>query len=125
LVDGTDFAAGGNVGGPCTSCHRGNNVFLLSPDDPTWAKVLRGPLNGGPSGGKFTTQVDSGRYIPLPVGTPSWTNAVTAGFNCGGGCHELPPAGIRAMRDSVNAIAPPNRMPMPPACASGSCYGTP
>lgn len=125
LVDGTDFAAGGNVGGHCTSCHSGNNVFLISPDDPTWAKVLRGPLNGGASGGRFTTQVDSGRYVPLPVAT-GWTNVVTTGSSCGGSCHELPPSNIRSFRDIVNALTPPNRMPMPPACASGSgCYGSP
>ncbi|WP_157604275.1 hypothetical protein [Rhizobacter sp. Root1221] len=125
LVDGTNFAAGGNVGGPCARCHSGDNVFLMSPDDPTWAKVLRGPLNGGPSGGKFTTQVDSGRYTPLPVAA-GWTNSVAAGGNCGAGCHELPPANIRSMRDSVNDIPPLNRMPMRPACGSGSgCYGTP
>lgn len=124
LVDGTNFAAGGNVGGRCVSCHSGNNVFLISPDDPAWAKVLRGPLNGGPSGGKFTTQVNGGRYTPLPM-TASWTNPVTAGANCGAGCHELPPSNIRAMRDSVNTTPPLNRMPMPPACASSGCYGTP
>lgn len=125
LVDGTTFAAGGNVGGRCTSCHSGDNVFLISPDDPTWAKALRGPLNGGASGGRFTTQVDSGRYTPLPVAT-NWTNGVSPGANCGAGCHELPPSSIRAMRNTVNTIAPVNRMPMPPSCAAGSgCYGTP
>ena len=125
LVDGIDFAAGGNVGGRCVGCHSGNNVFLISPDDPTWAKVLRGPLNGGSSGGKFTTQVDSGRYTPLPV-APNWTNAVSPGSNCGAGCHELPPNSIRNMRNTVNNIAPLNRMPMPPNCVAGSgCYGTP
>lgn len=124
LVDGVTFAAGGNVGGRCTGCHSGNNVFLISPDDPTWAKVLRGPLDGGPSGGRFTTQVDSGRYTPLPVAT-NWTNAVTSGANCGGACHELPPGSIRSMRDTVNAIPPLNRMPMPPICAGSGCIGTP
>lgn len=124
LVDGTDFAAGGNVGGRCTSCHSGNNVFLISPDDPAWAKVLRGPLNGGPSGGQFTTQVDTPRYTPLPVAS-GWTNNVSPGSNCAGGCHELPPSSIRTMRNTVNAISPPNRMPMPPNCTASGCYGTP
>ena len=124
LVDGTTFAAGGNVGGRCTNCHSGNNVFLISPDDPTWGKVLRGPLNGGPSGGKFTTQVDSGRYTPLPIAA-NWTNVMTSGGNCGAGCHELPPSSIRLFRDNVNGIPPLNRMPMPPACASSNCYGAP
>jgi hypothetical protein len=125
LVDGINFAAGGNVGGRCTSCHSGNNVFLISPDDSTWAKVLRGPLNGGPSGGKFTTQVNSGRYTPLPVAT-NFVNTVSSGTNCGAACHELPPSTIRSMRDTVNSIPPPNRMPMPPSCIAGSgCIGTP
>lgn len=124
LVDGTLFATGGNVGGPCTTCHSGNNVFLMSPDDPTWAKVLRGPLNGGPSGGQFTTQVDSGRYIPLPV-APNWVNPLAPGGNCGAGCHELPSSDVRLLRNNFNATPPPNRMPMPPACDAGGCIGTP
>jgi hypothetical protein len=124
LVDGVNFAAGGNVGGRCTNCHSGNNVFLISPDDPTWAKVLRGPLNGGPSGGQFTTQVASGRYTPLPVAT-NWINGVASGANCGAGCHELPPSTIRTMRNTVNAIPPVNRMPMAPTCAGTGCYGSP
>ncbi len=124
LVDGTNFAAGGNVGGNCSSCHRGNNVFLISPDDPTWAKVLRGPLDGGPSGGKFTTQVDIGRYIALPV-DPNFINAATPGVNCAGACHALPPPQVLNRRDIVNNTIPPfNRMPMPPNCGA-ACIGTP
>lgn len=121
LVDGTDFANGGNVGGRCVGCHTGTNVFIISPDDPTWAKVLRGPLNGGPSGSQFTTNISTARYIPLPV-HPNWTNPVFAG-SCGG-CHEQPSPGNIARRDAINLMFA-GRMPMPPSCTGSSCYGTP
>lgn len=129
LVDGIDMANGigganrNNVGGRCVVCHRGTNVFIISPDDPTWAKVLRGPLNGGPSGGQFTTNISPARYIPLPI-QAGWTNTVLLG-GCGGGCHEQPAPTVITMRNTVNAMVPLNRMPMPPDCAGSGCYGTP
>jgi hypothetical protein len=119
LVDGATMADGKR----CTGCHRGNNVYLLSPDDPTWAKTLRGPMVGG-STGTFTTRVEASsdntgghpRYIPVTTVPPrsGWDNPFSAAANCAGACHEKP-----------TLFAAPA---MPPACASPSvanCYGTP
>ena len=121
LVDGATMADAKN----CTGCHRGNNVYLMSPDDSTWAKVLRGPLVGG-STGTFTTRVEAStdnrgmhpRYIPITTlpGRPRWENTFTTG-GCAGACHE----------PAVLSRAPV----MPPACALPStsnpanCYGSP
>ncbi len=119
---------GSNLNSPCTDCHRGNNVYLISPDDPTWGKVLRGPLSG-PSTGTFSTRVRAStdnegghpRYIPITTVPPrsGWVNTFATG-GCAGSCHERP------------VVSAP---PMPPDCArpaSGSgpldpenCYGTP
>jgi hypothetical protein len=121
LVDGATMADAKN----CTGCHRGNNVYLMSPDDATWAKVLRGPLAGG-STGTFTTRVEAStdtrgmhpRYIPVTTvpERAGWTNTFSTG-GCAGACHE-PPVLTRSPA-------------MPPACASpstsspASCYGAP
>jgi hypothetical protein len=115
---------GSNLGASCTGCHRGNNVYLISPDDATWAKVLRGPLSGpGPTPGNFTTRVESStdnslgypRYVPITTipPRPGWQNTPPAAAGCSGGCHEQP------------AISKPPSMAMPPACTglSGGCYG--
>jgi hypothetical protein len=123
LHDGTSLSEN------CTSCHRGNNVFLISPDDPTWAKVLRGPLSG-PSTGTFTTQVEKSsdeqgghpRYIPITTlpERPGWQNPFASG-GCAGACHEF----------HALPVANPIPTPMPPDCARPSttdpsrCYGTP
>jgi hypothetical protein len=120
LVDGATMADAKN----CTGCHRGNNVYLISPDDATWAKVLRGPLVGG-STGTFTTRVEAStdnrgmhpRYIPITTlpERAGWVNTFVSG-GCAGACHEAPV--VRAP-------------PMPPACAlpssssAANCYGTP
>ena len=122
LKDGSDLQEN------CTTCHRGNNVFLIAPDDPTWAKVLRGPLSG-PSTGTFTTQVEDStdnqgghpRYIPITTlpERPGWENPFPSGPGCAGACHET--------HTEVSVLFPP-RIPMPPACANPSvnnCYGTP
>jgi hypothetical protein len=99
--------------GPCPQCHHGNNAFLMSPDDPTWAKVLRGPLSGS-STGTFTTRVELSRdhrvghyrYIPwsgtLPP-RPGWKNKFFKNKGCWGACHEMP---------TINGMPP-----MPPDCA--------
>jgi hypothetical protein len=116
LKDGSDLQLS------CTACHRGNNVFLIAPDDKTWAKVLRGPLTG-PSTGTFTTRVEASsdnqgghpRYIPITTlpERPGWENPFPSAPGCAGACHE------------THLLFP---LPMPPACANPSvsnCYGTP
>lgn len=103
----------------CTGCHSGNNVFLVSPDDPTWCKLLRGgqPMAGcsaitGPNSHNFTLQVEGvvnqlsghSRYTPLS-GSPAragWTNNAEDG--CGGACHL-----------NGSPVGPPA---MPPACGA-------
>ena len=101
----------------CTDCHRGNNVFLISPDDTTWAKLLR-PVPGtvDPT---LTTQVETStdnrggraRYFPVTTlaGRAGWENVYNSSTTCSG-CHERPPS-------------LPNPPPMPPTCASlaGGC----
>jgi hypothetical protein len=116
LKDATNLTETGS--GVCTDCHRGNNVFLISPDDPTWAKVLRGPLVTAP-GSTFTTQVLASsdnrgghpRFVPLAGNRAGWTNEFAPlGGDCNV-CHE-------------NPDLPFSKRPvMPPACPpSGSCY---
>lgn len=108
---------GSNLDSPCTGCHRGNNVYLIAPDDTTWARVLRRSM-AGPTPGTFTTRVEASsdtrgggpRYIPITTlpERPGWENTYV-GY-CGG-CHEAPASGF-------------TRPSMPPACAGapGGCY---
>ncbi len=114
----SELQDGSNLNENCTSCHRGNNVFLISPDDPTWQQVLKGPLNG-PFTGTFTTRIESSadnqgvpphpRYIPITTQPPrtGWENTFKAG-GCAGACHELP--------DVAFSTSPSPRMP--PLCAN-------
>ena len=90
----------------CTGCHRGNNAFLMSPDDPTWAKILR-PVNQATVGANFTTNLDAGiaRYTMIS-NQAGWTNPSAS--QCIG-CHERPSVGFGKVPS-----------PMPPACAGGS-----
>ena len=124
----SELKDGSNLEDSCTQCHRGNNVFLIAPDDPTWGKVLRGPLNG-PRTGTFTTQVMTtgplsvsrytDRYFPV-TGLPDrrgWENNFTTSSTTGV-CTEC--------HDRAVVLAPR----MPPLCATGrtdpaGCYGTP
>jgi hypothetical protein len=125
LQDGTMLAQN------CTGCHRGNNVYLLAPDDPTWCRLLRGgkpgvscAAPGGASAGNLTLHVEGAvnlihqpgtslhhaSYFPMS-GTPArptWTNTATASASCGGICH----------LDSVGSFTLPA---MPPACGT-RCY---
>lgn len=113
----SELKNGSNLDSPCTTCHRGNNVFNISPDDPTWGRVLRAL----PTTTSFTTQLTSSpdtylgrpRYVPYTAATPraGWNNPLPASTACGG-CHEYHPA----------TFSPPS--PMPPACMSlpGGCY---
>jgi hypothetical protein len=112
-----DLQNGASLAENCTNCHRGNNVYLISPDDRTWAKLLR-PAPGT-VGATLTTKVQGStdmrggrpRYWPVTTffGRPGWENVYNASTSCTG-CHEAPPV--------LN-----NPPPMPPACASlaGGC----
>jgi hypothetical protein len=112
----SELRDGSDLNENCTGCHRGNNVFLISPDDPTWAKLLRGPLSG-PVTGTFTTQVETSsdnqgghpRYIPVSTTPPrpGWENPFTAG-GCAGACHELPPNFIVQQANLIGLLMPPN-----------------
>ena len=118
----SELQDGSNLGENCTACHRGDNVFLMSPDDPTWANVLRGPTLGR----TFTTSVESSsdmrdgfpRYVPVtyPARRPNWDNTYST-RGCGLKCHENP------------TFAEPFAFPTPmaPTCATGGiaaerCY---
>ena len=114
---------------PCTGCHTGNNVFLMLPDDPTWRKVVKGPLNGAhPANFStiFEPQADTVAGGPryTPIAHASWVNPPLA-TGCSGPCHGAPSSAV-AMR-YFGLPAPP---PMPPACRNPgnnfrNCYGTP
>ena len=106
----------------CTNCHQGNNVFILSPDDPTWCRLMRGgamnagcnPVNAA-NGQNFTLQVEqpiNGVPVPntsvvhpryVPISSQGWSNSATLG--CGATCH-------------LNASGPPSPTPMPPMCGT-------
>lgn len=126
LQDGRTLAEGS----PCTGCHTGNNIYLMSPDDPTWAKVLRGLDGPQPTPRTFTTVVEPQTDSPggprfTPIAHASWVNPpLTAG--CGGSCHAGPNS---AVQDMWSLLSDAQRPPMPPACATGgnyrNCYGTP
>lgn len=111
--------------GACPDCHRGDNVFLISPDATTWSGILKN------SSGTFTTRLEAtaragepfARYAPITSavgpGRPEdvWNNVPpTAGSaNCASACHSNPSRGFA------------NMPPMPPSCAAGGagvegCY---
>ncbi|HYI40477.1 MAG TPA: hypothetical protein VE053_09190 [Allosphingosinicella sp.] len=117
-----------DVGAPCTGCHTGNNVFLMSPDDSTWAKLMRGPL---PDTTNFSTIYEpqantvAGGPRYTPIAHASWVNpALTTG--CAGSCHGSPSGTVQGIWSGLPAAQKPQ---MPPACATGgnfrNCYDTP
>ena len=114
----------------CTRCHRGNNAFILFPDDPLWAKVLRGPLVSK-HGSTFTTKVEFShsvdanghfRHIPIgPTGRDSITNPNGIG-ECSGACHERTDYDeefrrMLATPPSIQFPKAPFSPPMPPVCS--------
>jgi hypothetical protein len=115
-----------DVNAPCTECHTGNNVFLMSPDDETWAKLMRGPLTSGNFSTIFEPQANTVAGGPryTPIAHASWVNpALTIG--CAGACHASPSAAVQAR---WSGLPPAQRPPMPPLCAGGdfrNCYDTP
>lgn len=98
LADGTNLPGGDER---CTFCHRGNNVFLISPDDPTWEKVIK-PSKNANLGKTFTTRLDVKslahldtaqgypRYVPITTEPKraDWVNEFSNTETCGGSCHE-------------------------------------
>jgi len=95
----------------CTGCHRGNNVFLISPDDPTWQRTINPNDPDYDSGLLFTTNLPAGmRYEPVSSQS-DWENPVPTSSSCAGACHEP---------DNITGTPP-----MPPACATSDvedCY---
>ena len=118
LKDATNITEQGS--GVCTECHRGNNVFLISPDNAAWRSVISGPLPNTP-GSNFTTRIFGSsdmqgghpRYVPLSGNRAGWNNDFQAG-GCGLACHESPTLGFNT------------RPQMPPVCATNgdaeNCY---
>ena len=128
----SELQDGDNLKENCTSCHRGNNVFLISPDDPTWTTLLRSPLVTTP-GSTFTSRVEKSlemkdghpRYIPFSS-KATWKNEFRAGGGACAQCHEFPELGFgpKPPPETSNGQFPP----MPPSCANGKqtpedCYG--
>lgn len=99
----------------CTNCHRGNNVFLISPDNATWKKIIKQSQSVANAGVNFTTRIENAaiaRYIPVS-NQPTWSNPSST--QCVG-CHEKPGLGF-----------PTIPSPMPPACSTAfgdptNCY---
>lgn len=119
-----------DAGPACTGCHTGNNVFLISPDDPTWVKVLKGLDGDHPDPPTFTTVVES-QTDPLsgprytPIAQAGWVNPpLTAG--CSGSCHAAPSEMLQTRFFRIHRA---RRNGMPAPCATGNdyrnCYGTP
>lgn len=117
-------------GPACTRCHTGNNVFLISPDDPTWSKVLKGLDGPHPDPPTFTTLVET-QTSPLsgprytPIAHASWVNPPLAA-GCSGSCHAAPSDMLQTRFYRVHRA---RRNVMPAPCATGgdyrNCYGTP
>jgi hypothetical protein len=98
LRDPVQGFASGTVA--CTECHRGNNAFLVAPDDPTWATVLR-PKDRRPT---FTTRVEQSsqlgrffidspvmtypRFVPIGGKAVPLSNPLPTIKGCSGVCHE-------------------------------------
>ena len=116
-----------DVGAPCTGCHTGNNVFLMSPDDPTWAELMRGSLAATNFSTIYEPQANTVANGPryTPIAHASWVNpSLTVG--CAGSCHAAPSSSIQSLWSGLPAAQRPQ---MPPACATGgdyrNCYDTP
>jgi len=113
-LDVNNLQDGDSLGENCTGCHRGSNVFLISPDNVTWQKVIKQSQSVANAGATFTTQIENAaipRYTPIST-QPTWSNP-SAGQCIG--CHERPSVGF----------SPPS--PMPPACKTSNtnpanCY---
>jgi hypothetical protein len=115
----SELMDGSNLRLNCTSCHQGNNVFNIAPQDSTWTRVMRG-VPAGSNTASLTVRVESStdrqggkpRYIPIS-GQSGWANTFQSG-GCGGSCHEQSLGGFRTPQI------------MPATCAVGNnvdlCY---
>ncbi len=115
---------------PCTECHRGTNVFLVAPDDPTWATVLR-PAQARPT---FTTGVEQSsapeqatpggvtitrpRFIPIGGKTVALNNPLPTIPGCSGACHEAHYEILDKGHTTEGYVRIPR--PMGPNCARNS-----
>lgn len=114
----------------CTECHRGNNAFLVAPDDPTWATVLR-PKDRRPT---FTTRVEQSsqlgrflfdsptmtypRFVPIGGKAVVLTNPLPTITGCSGACHEAHYAILDKGHTAEGYVSIPR--PMGPACVLDS-----
>lgn len=124
----------------CTECHRGNNAFLVAPDDPTWATVLR-PKERRPS---FTTRVEHSsqmgrflfdspvatypRFVPIGGKAVPLSNPLPTIAGCSGACHEAHYEILEKNHTAEGYVRIPR--PMGPNCVrdslpddpTGNCY---
>jgi hypothetical protein len=114
----------------CTECHRGNNAFLVAPDDPTWASVIR-PEHPRPT---FTTRVEQSiqqgplafgpatatypRFVPIGGKAVALTNPLPTITGCSGACHEAHYAILDKGHTAEGYVSIPR--PMGPNCARNS-----
>lgn len=124
----------------CTECHRGNNAFLVAPDDPTWATVLR-PKERRPT---FTTRVEQSsqqgrflfdspmmtypRFVPIGGKAVPLINPLPTIAGCSGACHEAHYEILDKNHTAEGYVRIPR--PMGPNCVrdsppddpTGNCY---
>lgn len=114
----------------CTECHRGNNAFLVAPDDPTWASVMR-PEHPRPT---FTTRVEQSaqqgqfpfgpatttypRFVPIGGKAVALTNPLPTITGCSGACHEAHYAILDKGHTAEGYVRIPR--PMGPNCVRDS-----
>lgn len=114
----------------CTDCHRGTNAFLVAPDDPTWAKVLR-PEVPRPT---FTTRIEQAsppqqtapggmtvthaRFIPVGGTSVALRNPPPTIPGCSGTCHEAHYEILEKGHTAEGYVRIPR--PMGPNCARHS-----
>ncbi|OQW66553.1 MAG: hypothetical protein BVN28_00275 [Nitrospira sp. ST-bin4] len=114
----------------CTECHRGTNAFLVAPDDPTWATVLRAaqarptfttrveqsspPEQAGPGGIPITNP----RFIPIGGKTVALKNPLPTIPGCSGACHEAHYEILDKGHTTEGYVRIPR--PMGPNCARNS-----
>jgi len=114
----------------CTECHRGNNAFLVAPDDATWATVLR-PAQARPT---FTTLVEQSaqptqsapggmtitapRFLPVGGKSMALSNPLPTIPGCSAACHEAHYEILEKGHTTEGYVRIPR--PMGPNCARTS-----